>query len=149
MEKTKYSHCYIKFYSESFDCWLIYHASHTSIHFLSEENFLKKADILEEYQIELPEEAKKNLVRNAIKRAGVPYGMFQILGMGFVRLWKLWFNKKIHNPLGDGEKTQVCSDLFYYDLKDIIDFADFEPEVDGPRKMNAAIAQSPSATRIV
>jgi hypothetical protein len=149
MEKTNYSHCYIKFYSESFDCWLIYHASHTSIHFLSEENFLKKANVLEEYQITIPEEIKKKLVKNAIRRAGILYGAFQILGMGITRIFKLWFNKKICNPFADGEATQVCSDLLYYELKDAINFKDFEPEVDGPRKLHIAIEESPLSTKII
>lgn len=148
MEKTNYSHCYIKFYSESFECWLIYHASHTCIHFLSEENFTAKSNILEEYEITLSDEQKKNLVRNAINRSGILYGIFEILGMAITRIFKLWFNKKIHNPFSDKEKTQVCSDLLYYELKDIIDFQDFEPEVDGPRKINIAIASSPLSTKI-
>lgn len=139
-EGTEFSHCYIKFYSATYDMWLVYHASHTMIHFLGEEKFLEKNKIIEEYELDLSVAIKVSLIRNAIHRCGIPYGFLQMIGMMFSRFIYLWFHYKIKNPFADGEKTEVCSDLLYYDLQSCISFGDFIPEYDGPRKIRNAIA---------
>jgi len=141
VEGTPYSHCYIKYYSQKYDLWLVYHASHTSIHFMSYDRFLLKSKIIKEYELEISTEARDNLIKNGIKKAGIPYGALEILGMLTARLMRLWFNLKIKNFLADNQKTQVCSELLYYDLKEFVDFGDFNPELDGPKKIEKAISQ--------
>lgn len=141
IEGADFSHCYLKFYVEEYDVWLVYHASHLMIHFLSEERFLEKSKVIEEYELDLPEEVVRNLIKNAFSKAGVPYAWRQIFGMMGVRLLYRWFKWKIKNPLGDGRKAQICSELLYYDLKDNIDFADFEPEWHGPNELKRYIEE--------
>jgi hypothetical protein len=140
-EGTKYSHCYIKFYSETYDSWLIYQASETMINFMSEEQFLIANKYVEEYELTLTHTTKVALIRNAVRKAGITYGFLQLFGMMLSFFADKWFNWEIENPFADGEKTQACSDLLYYDLKDEVDFKDFRPEYDGPKKINKIISQ--------
>jgi hypothetical protein len=140
-EKTKYSHCYIKFYSEKYESWLFYQASETTINFMGEDVFLSQSVIIEEYELTLPQEAIKGLVKNAIGKVGMWYGFLQLFGMMLSFFADKWFDWQLKNPFADGEATQACSDLLYYDLKDYIDFKDFRPEYDGPKKINEIISQ--------
>ena len=142
VEGSEFSHVYLKFFIPEYDEWLIYHADNTMIHLLREERFLAKGSrIIEEYELEIPDEEFVDFAKSALKKSGIPYGFTQIMGMFAVRLMKLWFNVKIKNPLADGRKAQICSELIYYDLSKYVDFKDFEPEWDGPKELNKHIAR--------
>lgn len=153
VERTPYSHVYIKFYSDSIDRWLIYHASHTDIHFNNIETFESQNKILEEYELVANPEDRKAALQLCVDRVGVPYGSAQLIGMAYVRLMKAWFSVEVSNFLADGKKTQVCSEIagrIIKILKGPVDVALLEYE--GPRYIHDVVlkmVENETAKRVV
>lgn len=117
VEKTEYSHVYLKFRSDKLAREFIYQASDDNLNFMNMQMFLKKNIVVEEYIIPVSPEEKRAIMQYCIDTIGIPYGKVQLVGMGLVRLSRIWFNRKIANPFKDGEKTQVCLELVGRALK--------------------------------
>lgn len=115
IEGTSFSHTYVKTYSLTADCWLIYQAGGSQVNFMSEKQFDNTARIIKEFTFEISEESHRNYIRWAVRNAGLPYGLKTVLGILLVRVFNL---KK--NPLGDGEKTLFCAELSRIALTDFI-----------------------------
>jgi hypothetical protein len=148
VERTPYSHNYVRFYSASIDRWLVYHASHTSLHFLSWETFQKQNKILEEWEVTGTALQKVEALQFCVDNAGLPYGVLEIVGMGIIRLAKAWFDIRMNNPLSGVVKSQVCSEvalrvLAIYSL----DIKEEWFKNEGPRKVREVLKNS-AATRI-
>jgi len=142
VERTPYSHVYLKFYSASIDRWLIYHASHTNVHFNNIETFNEENKILEEYEMFSTPEDRREALQLCVDRVGLPYGRRQLIGMAYVRLVKAWFGRKISNPFADGKRTQVCSEIagrIIRILKGPIDVSLLEYE--GPRYIHDVVLE--------
>lgn len=142
VERTPYSHVYIRFYSESLERWLVYHASHTDIHFNNIETFNNENKVLEEYRVLTNSQKRKEALQLCVDRVGRPYGRLQLVGMGIVRLIHSWFDVRLKNPFSDGEKTQVCSELVGHVLNKLgfsISISDLEFE--GPRYIHKYITE--------
>lgn len=136
-EGTAFSHVYTRFYDPSIDRWMIYHASHSDLHFTNMECFLAKNKVIEEFYIDVDHETRERALQYCVDRVEIPYGRLQLVGMLIVRLAKLWFNKSIKNPFHDGESTQVCSELVAHLLKIIGEDIDLKlVEVEGPKWIN-------------
>jgi len=105
-----YSHVFIKFHSDTFERDIIYQASGLQVNFIGAILFATKVKIIKEFKLEVNDQAYKRIMQFAIDNAGTPYGYKQLLGMGIVRIAKL-FNKTIKNPFSDGKATYVCSEL--------------------------------------
>lgn len=105
-EGTEYSHTYLKWYSESYDKWIVYHSAGFGVHFLGERQADKKLDIVKEYELEITPAIKRDIVGYCIEWAGTPYGLLTVLGIFLKRTFKL---KK--NPFKDGTDTQFCSEV--------------------------------------
>jgi len=116
-EGTEYSHVYLRVYSESLDRWLVYQASGLAVNFMGFERFLQHNIIIEEYQIQVTQAEKQAILRFCVDEAGVPYGSKWLVGMAWVRLAKLWFDRKVGNPFPSGQATYACSKLMGYVLK--------------------------------
>jgi hypothetical protein len=105
-QKTEYSHCYTEFENRRHpELPLIYQASHDMMNFMSKEVFLTNNRIVEEFEIEISDEAYDNLMYKAIKIVGKPYGVKQIIGILIADL----FNKKT-NPFVTKADTYICSE---------------------------------------
>lgn len=104
VDKTPYSHVYIKFYSSTADEWIIYQASHASVNFFNEKYFVESNDVIDEFPFKLEETDWHNALKFAIQHVGAPYGVKQVLGIGLGIL----FGK---NPFKDGSQSYVCSEL--------------------------------------
>lgn len=91
-------------------------------------------------------------MQECVDRVGWPYGMWQLFGMGVVRLINAWFDIQISNPFSDGKRTQVCSELaghVLYKLGAPVELNKLEYE--GPRYINQVVrgmVDSGSARRI-
>lgn len=107
---SPYSHVYVKFWSEKFGRFLIYHASQTSVHFVGTEMFEQQAEVIKEFDIEITDESRTKIIQFAIDNAAKPYGIKNVIGLTWVRICEI-FGKKIKNPLSDGGKTYVCCEL--------------------------------------
>jgi hypothetical protein len=130
---TPYDHVYIQFKSEFFSRGLIYQASKLMINFMGVDVFLAENKIVKEFDINISDEALKNLVQFAIDNAGKPYGMKEAFGIGLVRVAEI-FGKKIDNPFRGRTETYVCSVLAAYVLKNFSgvelgeDYEDMSPK---------------------
>lgn len=142
VEGSEFSHVYLKYYIPEYNEWAIYHASSTLIHLIPEHRFLERNNIVYEYEFTASPGECRQMVKSSFNKLGVPYAWFQIIGMLGIRILKLWFNWRVRNPFGDGERSQVCSELVYYSLKDHINFEGFEPEWDGPKKLHQYIERA-------
>jgi hypothetical protein len=103
-EGTDYSHVYLKFKSDSLNRTIIYQASSTMVNFMGSNVFDGHAQIVAEYEIEIPEDSRVALMQMLIDRAGMPYGIKEVIGIFFYKTlgWKIF---------QDGEKSFVCSEL--------------------------------------
>lgn len=115
-EHSNYSHSYIRVWSDSLECDLIYQATGSGVYFISKGLFDKTSESIEEYEIPVTKEQKTQLLKWAIEQSGKPYGVKQLMGLGLVRLLKL-FGIKIKNPFSDGNSTYICCELVMEALK--------------------------------
>lgn len=118
MEKTPFSHVYIKIFSKSTDRYLVYQSSGMQVNFVGQDIFYSINKDLVEFAFPVSADQKVKLLQTAIDLAGKPYGMKQVLGMGLVRLAKM-VGIKINNPWADGSKTYICSELIATLLLDL------------------------------
>lgn len=97
---------YIRWYSASLDRNLIYQASGLQVNFVGLEEFSVASRIIKEFPIQVSDQAFLKVLQFAVDNSGKPYSVKELLGYG----WAIAFAKKT-NPLGDGRKTFVCSEL--------------------------------------
>lgn len=114
-----YDHVYIRFHSNYYIRDVIYQASSTMVNFMSPVIFKEENIIVKEFELDISDENKKNLVGFAMDNAGRPYGIKQCLGLAIVRICE-FFGKNIKNPFSDGNKTYICCELGAYILKDYV-----------------------------
>lgn len=122
-ENTPYSHVYIRWNSDYLERSIIYQASGSSVNFEEGRNFIKKNEILTEFELLVSEDIEKNIKQKAMDLCNISYGIKQISGLLLVKLFKL-FNKNIQNPFSDGSATYVCSEL----VADLLIVTDFESD---------------------
>lgn len=115
-ERTNFSHAYIRIRSESLDRDLLYQAAGSGVHFVGRALFEQTAQVVEEYEIQIPDENRKAFLQWCVDEAGKPYGRLQILGLALIRLLKL-FGIKIKNPFPNGDGAYVCCELVYRALR--------------------------------
>jgi hypothetical protein len=146
VERTPYSHVYMKFWSDSLQRWLIYHASQRDLHFNNLEMFEQYNRVLKEYKVFASKKDRTEGLQLCVDRVGWAYGRMQLVGMAAVRVVKAWFGWKVKNPFADAEKTQVCSEIAGRVLKIVggpIDVSALEYE--GPRYIYDAIQKMVAA----
>ena len=119
VENTKFSHTYIKIYSDSLNRSLIYQANNAGVWFIGEPAFLNKNIEVETYTFELSNLQKTKLLQFCVDNSGKTYGKLQLIGMAIVRFVKFLFNKKINNPFSNGTNQYVCSELVLKTLEEI------------------------------
>lgn len=105
-----YSHVYVKFFSEKYNRFLIYQASHSSVNFVGTKIFEDDNFVVKEFEISITPEQKIKVMQFAIDNAGKPYGIKEVIGLAWVRINEI-FGKTIKNPFSDGEYTYACSGL--------------------------------------
>lgn len=112
-----YSHTYIKFWSDKYQRFLIYQASHSYVNFMNVQIFEKNNIIVKEFNLNISEEARTKIIQFSIDNVGKRYGILSAIGLGLVRLCEV-FNIKIDNPFSDDLKTLICSELVAFILKE-------------------------------
>lgn len=112
VERTSYSHVYIKIYSSD-GTYFIYQASGTHVNIIGSKYFEQGATVVKEYSLPISSEQKKNLLKFVAKECGAPYSITQIL------------NIACHMLFGKGflsSKGYVCSEIAAIVLRDIYNF---------------------------
>jgi len=110
VEKTNFSHVYIKWHSDSLERDIYYQASGTAVNFMAQHIFEKHHAPVHEIELNVTPEQKKLIVQFAMDNVGVPYGLKPAIGIALVKVAML-IGKKIRNPFADGIGTQFCSEL--------------------------------------
>lgn len=114
-EGTDYSHCYTQFENRRHpELPLIYQASHDMMNFMSRSVFQTENQVVEEFVIEVNDEAYDNLMYKAIQLVGKPYGVRQIFGIVLARI----FDLKV-NPFETKKDTYTCSEWCAIVLKEL------------------------------
>jgi hypothetical protein len=100
---TAYSHVSYHFEAEKYDCTLVYEAVGSGIRFIEKQNWLQHAEIVSSYSLTIPDSIYEKMMFVCIKKAGLPYGYSQNLGVVVADILNLR-----HNPLPAHEN---CSEL--------------------------------------
>jgi hypothetical protein len=119
VERTKFSHTYIKISSESLNRTLIYQANGSGVWFIGEDAFLHKNIPVEEYDFTITEVQKIKLLQFCVDNSGKSYGRMQLCGMGLCRLIKAVIGKSIKNPFGDENRRYICAELVANALNEV------------------------------
>jgi hypothetical protein len=112
MMGAPYSHVYVNFPSLLLNRDIIYEASHFSVAFSGKTS----RKVVKEYKLEVPEAVKVKTLQFAIDHLGAPYGVMQLVGFMWVILCRK-FGKKVKNPIQNGPKAYVCSEIVAEMLK--------------------------------
>lgn len=117
-ERTNFSHAYVKLYSASLDRTLIYQATGSGVNFVGSVLFEESAQVVEEYPIEVSDGARTRLLQRCVDNAGKPYGRLQMVGLGVIRVAKL-FGIRMKNPFPNGDGKYVCCELVVDALEEL------------------------------
>lgn len=127
VQRTEFSH--VRFtWTTSLGLPVVYEASGSAVKFLGPlAQAAKPVTVVDEFTLPLTEDSHRNLVHQCMYYSGVEYGKVQLLKMA-------WFLLTTRAPRGDGEVTQVCSELCGRILQGLglgladIDFDQFRPD---------------------
>lgn len=127
IERTKFSHVYIKWYSEYFKRWIIYQAEVGGVQFLSSATFDSDNITLDEFQYEMSEEQHQRVVQFAMDNCGIKYGYLSIVGFLLKKIG-------IKVPkLFDNAKSFICSELAATILKEEFKEKELDPNTITPK----------------
>lgn len=130
VDKSEFSHVYIRRKSKYGE--YVYHAAGTQVNFMGIDAFLAKNTVVEEYEFEINDSQTIELISFCIKNAGKPYGIKQ--------LFRILLSKLGIKTQGDGELTQVCSELAFIICQRILklEFAGDEDTIT-PKQLNELV----------
>lgn len=117
VERTSFSHTYLRFHSDKYDRDLIYQASGLAVNFMGPQIFKYHNIVVEEFEFEISNEVYTKMMRFAIDNCGKPYSIKSLFGIGYKKLMG-FLGKDVRNPFRDGEQSYVCSEL----VSDVIRF---------------------------
>jgi uncharacterized protein YycO len=80
-QRTPYSHCYIRFYSESINRTLVYEAVGSGVRFVSLNMWEKHAEEVESFTLPVKKCNAVSLLQYCVDHAGDDYGWAQNLGL--------------------------------------------------------------------
>lgn len=110
VQKTSYSHCYLKYQDEYLGQIMYYQASHTLVNSMSAAVFLAQETVVQEFTFNVSDASFKACMLFAANQAGKAYGVEEILGLALVEAAML-FGMKMQNPFKDAGETWVCDQL--------------------------------------
>src|SRR5574343_1593289 len=114
VEKTPYSHVYIRSYNKHFMDFDIYQASKGMVNHLVYNNFLMENEVIAEFKIPISTEKKLECINFIRQRLGKPYSLKTCI---IIYLQKITKNKELFQEHLDGDKAYICSELVARVLK--------------------------------
>lgn len=106
---TDFSHVYIRFYASKYDRWLVYESVGKGSRLLNYSTWMKTATTYKEFEIEVTESQKNQIVKAFIDDLGTKYGMLQAVGLGIKALALRWFGIKMNNPFPQKDH-EICAE---------------------------------------
>jgi hypothetical protein len=110
VEGSEVSHVYIKFRSDFLERDIIYEASGTEVKFVNEFTFLKRSEVIAEFDLSIPVQEYRRAVQYAMDQVGKPYGFLSLIGLGLVKVANK-FGYRTKNVFKDGNRAYICSEL--------------------------------------
>jgi lysylphosphatidylglycerol synthetase-like protein (DUF2156 family) len=110
VQKTNYSHVYLKYDDELSRQIMYYQASHTLVNSMSASVFLAQETVVKEFTFNVSDKSFTACLQFAANQSGKPYGVEEIFGLALCTL-ALSINIKIDNPLKDAGTTWICDQL--------------------------------------
>ena len=110
VQKTPYSHVYLKYEDVYLGQTMYYQASHTLVNYMSEPIFLSQETVIKEFTFNVSDAAFLSSLQFAANQAGKPYGVLEICGLALVN-FALLFGIKMNNPFKDAGATWICDQL--------------------------------------
>lgn len=104
--RIPYSHTYMKFHSDSHNRDIVYESVGVGVRFVGATYWLKHAEIIEEFEIEVTDECYRELMCFCIDQAGTSYGKMQCLGVFLAKIFKM---KK--NIFKNDKNEEICSEI--------------------------------------
>lgn len=112
-ENLPISHCALELVTPNLGTNIIYHSSGSGgVTIVAKEHFLKKNEIMEEYQIFIEDDQFKILRNILLSNCGIEYGLFQNIGILIVDVLNR-LGLKINNPWKEGFN---CSEALYISI---------------------------------
>jgi len=144
-DKTPYDHVYIKWTWAAVERDIIYQASKFSVNFESNLTFNSHALTIEEYEVQIGEEAHKKIMQFCMDNSNKPYSLKQIFGFAYVKLAAM-IGQKVHNPFPTHGNSYVCSKIAA-EILAMTDTVKIDASFDDidPRDMNLIIAAAAQA----
>ena len=128
IEGTRFSHVAVVLHFNDVNKIAVFEASGTSVKFMNYNDWMDKNEIINGYLHEVNESTFKQLAGFCFDTVGKKYGIKQLLGMMYARLFR------VKNPWADGKASYVCSELVGHILKKIGDDIDLDRlEYEGPK----------------
>jgi hypothetical protein len=147
VEKTSYSHCYVRWYSETYDEPLVYEASGTTIHFVGQDFWMDHVTVIHEFELDVSDEHFHAIVKFCMHNAGQPYSILQAAGIALYQAAKA-ADIKLGNIFKNDRTAWVCSEhcgyllrLLGYDVSEDLDLV-------GPRDIYEVVSNIPNARRL-
>lgn len=110
VQKTNYSHVYLKYHDEYLGQDMIFQASHSVVNSMSLPVFLAQETVVKEFTFNVSDVTFLKTMQFAANQAGKPYGVLEICGLALVELCAL-IGIKIQNPVKDSGQTYICDQL--------------------------------------
>lgn len=110
MQRTNFSHVYVKIDWPSADRQLVYQASGLQVNFESWNHFQTHAHSVAEFKLDMNEDAYSKIATYICDNLNKPYSMKQILGMFFLCLGKR-FEISVTNPYKNRHDAFICSEI--------------------------------------
>src|SRR5271169_5890426 len=86
VQRTNYSHVYLKYQDAFLGQPMYYQASHTLVNSMSEAVFLAQETVVQEFTFNVSDASFLACMKFAANQAGKPYGVMEICGLALVEL---------------------------------------------------------------
>jgi hypothetical protein len=148
VQRTSYSHVYLKYEDEYLGQTMYYQASHTLVNSMSEAVFLSQETVIQEFTFNVSDASFLSCMKFAANQAGKPYGIMEICGLALVELAS-FVGLKVHNPFKDAGQTWICDQLIAELLVTCENVKLLMPLDDmNPKDMNALVSTLPSTLSV-
>lgn len=119
VERTDYSHVYIRYE----DQWLVrrfyYEAHGLNVHFTTESQWIDLAPIVTDvFFIEATKEQEKRVLQFCFDNVGKNYYFLTLIGIAIVLFLKMFWIK-IKNPIRAGKSGEICSKIVAQMLEEV------------------------------
>lgn len=134
IEKANYSH--VAIYFETNLGPLVFESSVHGVVATSYQKFIDKNMVADFINLEPLEGQEKTMFKRCLQLVGTKFSVIGLIGAGVSRVLRLG-----KNIFSDGHKTEFCSEFVYDVLDEVFILEGFNPEYDGPKKLNELLKE--------